>query len=150
MPADVKKLYTDQLEAYLSFNSVFRSSEALEKFFRSYDRLRPGMRILDAGCGTGTASFALVKALRSRHLYYRSLDALISRRRCSRAFKIKSRKTILPASIFSKRMRFDLKDSLLGVLRASAVNIRKLVDCAQNSRGCLRKLSTMVVQGPVT
>jgi ubiquinone/menaquinone biosynthesis C-methylase UbiE len=75
MPADVKKLYTDQLDAYLSFDSVFRYSEALEKFFRSYDRLRPGMRILDAGCGTGTASFALVKALRSRHLTYCSIDA---------------------------------------------------------------------------
>lgn len=51
MNADVKRLYTERLDAYLSFNAVFRYAEALKAFFRSYDGLGPGLRILDAGCG---------------------------------------------------------------------------------------------------
>lgn len=74
MNADVKRLYTERLDAYLSFNAVFRYAEALKAFFRSYDGLGAGLRILDAGCGTGTASVALVEALRARGLDYKSID----------------------------------------------------------------------------
>jgi hypothetical protein len=38
------------------------------------------------------------------------------------------------------------KDSLLGVLRASAVNIRNLLECRARNLRRLRKLSTMVIQ----
>jgi SAM-dependent methyltransferase len=66
MDNDVKKLYTEKLDAYLSFSSFFRYPQGLETFFESYEGLRPGLRILDAGCGTGFASFALLKALQHR------------------------------------------------------------------------------------
>lgn len=59
MDYDIKKLYTDKLDAYLSFSSFFRYPQGLEAFFKSFERLREGLRILDSGCGTGFASFAL-------------------------------------------------------------------------------------------
>ena len=74
-PMDVKQLYTEKIDTYLSFNSVFRSPQALRSFFEAYDFLRSGLRILDAGCGTGTAALALLNALRRRHLDYQAIDA---------------------------------------------------------------------------
>ncbi|MCE3285092.1 MAG: protein containing methyltransferase type 12 domain [Steroidobacteraceae bacterium] len=65
---DAKQLYTDKADTYLVFNSVFRSRQALQAFFESYDGLRPNLRILDAGCGAGAATLALAAALRRRRL----------------------------------------------------------------------------------
>lgn len=42
---DVKALYTNRVEAYTSFNSLFRAAEAYRAFFSSYERLRPNLRI---------------------------------------------------------------------------------------------------------
>jgi ubiquinone/menaquinone biosynthesis C-methylase UbiE len=72
MDYDIKKLYTDKLDPYLSFSSFFRYPQGLEAFFESSKCLRPGLRILDAGCGTGFASFALLKALQHRGLDYQA------------------------------------------------------------------------------
>lgn len=72
---DVKQLYTEKIDTYLSFISVFRSFQALQAFFESYELLRCDLRILDAGCGTGTAALALVKALRRRNLDYQVIHA---------------------------------------------------------------------------
>jgi SAM-dependent methyltransferase len=72
MDYDVKKLYTDKLDSYVSFSSFFRYPQGLEAFFESWEHLRPDLRILDAGCGTGFASFALLKALQRRGLDYRA------------------------------------------------------------------------------
>jgi len=72
---DVKQLYTAKIDTYLSFNAVFRSPQALQAFFEAYPCLHAGLRILDAGCGTGTAALALVRALRRRHLEYQTLHA---------------------------------------------------------------------------
>ena len=72
---DVKQLYTAKIDTYLSFNAVFRSPQALQAFFEAYTGLHSGLRILDAGCGTGTAALALVRALRRRHLEYQTLHA---------------------------------------------------------------------------
>jgi cyclopropane fatty-acyl-phospholipid synthase-like methyltransferase len=72
---DVKQLYTAKIDTYLSFNAVFRSPQALQAFFDAYPWLHSGLRILDAGCGTGTAALALVRALRRRNLDYQTLHA---------------------------------------------------------------------------
>jgi SAM-dependent methyltransferase len=72
---DVKQLYTEKIDTYLSFNAVFRSPQALQAFFEAYDGLQPDLRILDAGCGTGTAALALLRALWRRNLGYQTLHA---------------------------------------------------------------------------
>jgi SAM-dependent methyltransferase len=72
---DVKQLYTEKIDTYLSFNSFFRSAQALQAFFESYDLLRSDLRILDAGCGTGTASLAVLNALTRRKLAYQAMHA---------------------------------------------------------------------------
>ena len=62
---DVKSLYTDQVDSYISFSNGFRYLEGLRAFFLSSDLIRPDMRVLDAGCGTGFLTIALVHALRT-------------------------------------------------------------------------------------
>ncbi|MDD5463225.1 MAG: methyltransferase domain-containing protein [Methylococcales bacterium] len=74
-PLDVKRLYTDKIDAYLSFNSVFRTPQALRRFFEDSDFISPDIRILDTGCGTGAATFALLQAFRLRGMDYRCLHA---------------------------------------------------------------------------
>jgi len=70
MAYDIKQLYTEKIDSYLSVISLVRYPESLQVFFESYDLLRPGLRVLDAGCGAGTATFALLKALLRRNLGY--------------------------------------------------------------------------------
>ena len=72
---DAKQLYTEKVDTYVAFNSVFRSPQALQAFFKAYDGLRANLRVLDAGCGTGAATIALLGALRSRHLGVAALHA---------------------------------------------------------------------------
>jgi ubiquinone/menaquinone biosynthesis C-methylase UbiE len=72
---DARTLYTKRVDAYVNFNSLFRAAHAYRAFFRTYDRLHPGMRILNAGCGTGMDALALISALRRRGLGYQTLDA---------------------------------------------------------------------------
>ncbi|HET6599816.1 MAG TPA: class I SAM-dependent methyltransferase [Burkholderiaceae bacterium] len=71
----MKQLYTEKIETYLLFNAVFRTPQALEAFFRKSDFLRPGLRMLDAGCGTGAATFALLQGLRRRRFSHRCMHA---------------------------------------------------------------------------
>jgi SAM-dependent methyltransferase len=72
---DAKALYTKRVDAYVSFNSLFRSAQAYEAFFGSYERLRPNLRILNAGCGTGDDALALIRTLQRRRLGYETFDA---------------------------------------------------------------------------
>lgn len=72
---DAKALYTERVDAYLSFNSLFRSSHAYRAFFESYERLGPDLRILNAGCGTGIDALALLRVLQMRGLDHQTIDA---------------------------------------------------------------------------
>lgn len=72
---DPKALYTKRVDAYVSFNSLFGAYGAYLSFFRSYEGLGPGLRILDAGCGTGIPTLPLVRALTERGLAHGRIDA---------------------------------------------------------------------------
>jgi SAM-dependent methyltransferase len=77
-PADTppaRHLYTIRAGLYGFWMKLFRHQQALSALFEHSDVLRPDMRILDAGCGSGAATFALIDALRRRGVAYRSIDA---------------------------------------------------------------------------
>lgn len=71
----VQQLYTEALDRYEFFISVFRSPQAVRKLLHSCRMLRSGMRILDAGCGSGMVTFALLDVLRAKGLNVQTIDA---------------------------------------------------------------------------
>ena len=71
----VRDLYTRNADQYASFVAVFRACQGLRAFLLRSNLVRPGIRVLDAGCGAGMATFALADAFRSKHMEYGSIDA---------------------------------------------------------------------------
>jgi len=53
----------------------FQSRRGVQALLESPPVLRSGLRVLDAGCGFGMATFALLDALRRRKLSFRRIDA---------------------------------------------------------------------------
>lgn len=72
---DVQTLYTERLSAYGAFISFFRSRDALRALLERSGLLRPKLRVLDAGAGFGTATFALLEALRAKDIEAQAIDA---------------------------------------------------------------------------
>jgi ubiquinone/menaquinone biosynthesis C-methylase UbiE len=72
---EVQKLYSAKLRAYRAFISFFRSRQAIRVLLENSGLLRPGLRVLDAGCGFGTATFALLDALRRRNIEPQVIEA---------------------------------------------------------------------------
>jgi cyclopropane fatty-acyl-phospholipid synthase-like methyltransferase len=73
--SDVEELYTTRIDRYESFIDFFRTSQGLRAVLRQSDLLRPDLRVLDAGCGFGSATFALIDALRAKNLGWEIIDA---------------------------------------------------------------------------
>lgn len=73
--AGIERLYTEKLNAYRTFISFFRSRDAIRALLQSSGLLRPKLRVLDAGAGFGTATFALLDALRRRSIEPQAIDA---------------------------------------------------------------------------
>jgi ubiquinone/menaquinone biosynthesis C-methylase UbiE len=71
----VQELYTKGIDRYSSFIGFFRSPQAMQALLQGSDLLRPGLRALDAGCGFGMVTFALLEALRQKNFDYQSVDA---------------------------------------------------------------------------
>ena len=60
---DPAELYTRRTDSYLRFIGWVRYPQGLRAHFLASPLLRPDLRILDAGCGTGTVTLALREAL---------------------------------------------------------------------------------------
>jgi cyclopropane fatty-acyl-phospholipid synthase-like methyltransferase len=73
--SEVQELYTAKADAYRSFSSAFHYGKGLRALFAGSGLLRPRLRVLDAGCGFGTTTYALVEALRERNFTYQAIDA---------------------------------------------------------------------------
>ena len=71
----VQTLYTERLIAYDAFISFFRSQDAIRALLEHSGLLRPKLRVLDAGAGFGTATFALLDALRAKNIDAQAIDA---------------------------------------------------------------------------
>jgi ubiquinone/menaquinone biosynthesis C-methylase UbiE len=71
----IQRLYTERLDAYRRFISFFRSRDAIRALLESSGILGPQVRALDAGAGFGTATFALLDALRHRGMEPEAIDA---------------------------------------------------------------------------
>lgn len=74
-PSAVKALYRKRIGFYRAFIGFFRSRRGLQCLLERSGLLRPDMRVLDAGCGFGTATFALLDALGTRGIAGARVDA---------------------------------------------------------------------------
>jgi SAM-dependent methyltransferase len=77
MPAspDPVRLFSDRTSSYVRFIRFVRYPEGLRNYFLHSPLLRSGLRVLDAGCGTGVLTLALREALLARGLSPAALQA---------------------------------------------------------------------------
>jgi SAM-dependent methyltransferase len=57
--ADARQLFTERHDSYARFIRAMRYPQGLRACFLASPLLRPGLRILDAGCGTGVLTLAV-------------------------------------------------------------------------------------------
>jgi ubiquinone/menaquinone biosynthesis C-methylase UbiE len=74
-PTDIPKLYTEHADTYQRFVRSLGYPQGLRAVFLKSPALVPGMRILDAGCGTGITTLALRQALEARGVSVGEIDA---------------------------------------------------------------------------
>jgi ubiquinone/menaquinone biosynthesis C-methylase UbiE len=72
---DITELYTEHADAYQRFVRSLGYPQGLRAIFLKSPTLVPGMRILDAGCGTGITTLALRQALETRGMPASEIDA---------------------------------------------------------------------------
>jgi len=75
MTSDPIRMFTDRTESYARFIRAVLYPQGLRAFFQAAPFLRPGLRVLDAGCGTGVATLGLHSALVRRCLAPASMHA---------------------------------------------------------------------------
>jgi ubiquinone/menaquinone biosynthesis C-methylase UbiE len=73
--SEVQQFFSTRTETYNSFISAFRYPQGIRALLQASDLLRPGLRVLDAGCGFGVVTFAFIEAMASRGLKYGSIHA---------------------------------------------------------------------------
>jgi cyclopropane fatty-acyl-phospholipid synthase-like methyltransferase len=65
---NAQRLYSERKDSYLRFIGAVAYARGLRAWLRRAAILRPDLRILDAGCGTGILTLALRDALHERHM----------------------------------------------------------------------------------
>jgi ubiquinone/menaquinone biosynthesis C-methylase UbiE len=73
--SEVQHIFSTRAETYNSFISVFRYRQGIRAILQASDLLRPRLRVMDAGCGFGVVTFALLEAMERRNLNYESIHA---------------------------------------------------------------------------
>ncbi len=73
--SEIQQFFSTKTETYNSFISAFRYPQGIRALLQNSDLLRPGLRVLDAGCGSGVVTFAFTEAMASRGLKYESIHA---------------------------------------------------------------------------
>lgn len=72
---DPVRLYTSRVNTYVRFVNLVCYPQGIRAYFRRSPHLRSGLRVLDAGCGSGIATLALRDALLSKGMVPGSLRA---------------------------------------------------------------------------
>lgn len=73
LTANPRQLFTERYGEYERFITLMRYSVGLRAYFSVSPLLRPDLRVLDAGCGTGAVMLALREALMRRKYQLRAL-----------------------------------------------------------------------------
>ena len=73
--SDPQRLFTERRNTYDRFIRAVLYPQGLRAFFLQSTALRPGLRVLDAGCGTGVVTLALHDAQISRGIAVQSFHA---------------------------------------------------------------------------
>ena len=73
--SEIQQFFSTRTETYNSFISAFRYPQGIRSLLQSSELLRPGLRVMDAGCGTGVVTFAFIEAMASRGLKYDTIHA---------------------------------------------------------------------------
>lgn len=68
MNRDPKAFFTDEAARYDRYVSSLHYAEGIRAYFERAEWLRSGLRILDAGCGSGLPGLALLEAIERRGL----------------------------------------------------------------------------------
>jgi cyclopropane fatty-acyl-phospholipid synthase-like methyltransferase len=72
---DAESLYTSRDRLYLAWMSLFRQEQAIKALLDHAGVLRPNIRMLDAGCGSGAATLAALQLLKERGWAHSVVDA---------------------------------------------------------------------------
>ncbi|MEO7436690.1 MAG: class I SAM-dependent methyltransferase [Candidatus Binatia bacterium] len=76
LSADARRLFTERPDAYARFIRFVLYPQGLRAYFLASPLLhRPGLRVLEAGCGTGALTLAVVDAAERRAVPLGALDA---------------------------------------------------------------------------
>jgi ubiquinone/menaquinone biosynthesis C-methylase UbiE len=59
--SEIQHIFSTRAETYNSFISFFRYPQGIRAILQASDLLRPGLRVLDAGCGFGVVTFPSLK-----------------------------------------------------------------------------------------
>lgn len=101
----VQELYTKRIGRYSAFIKLFRAHRGLHILLQQAIPLEPGLKALDAGCGVGPATFALLEALRRKDVDYERIDAF----------------DLTPAMLLRLRQELDARDVKRVRLRSADV-----------------------------